>query len=199
MKKVLVLLLLAWFAVLAACGTTPKATSVYSNVYGEHTLQSVERSIWAAATDLEWNTRKINSQTMEATLIVKRPLLASVSEHLLQVIIYYSKDSYSIEYKDSINMEYWPGDNSIIDKYAFWVDELDQKIQDELINSQRGLVQPASYGYVEKTVIVQPIEAPRVVVVQEAPLEEETVVIVSPAPVNETPAAVIEDIILEVN
>lgn len=133
MKKVMVLLLLALFALLAGCQKqAPMATGLYNDVYGGHSLQSVERSIVEALYDLEWSGKKINNQTIEATLFVKKPLLSTYKEQLLTVLINYSSKEYSILYKSSVNMEYDIEDNTIDALYDVWVDELNQRIQDKL-------------------------------------------------------------------
>lgn len=158
MKKVTVLMLLALLTLLAGCQSPPSATGIYNNVYGVHTLNSVEKSILEALYDLEWSARKINHQTIEATLYVEKSLLSKHSEQILTVMISYSDKEYSIRYKSSVNLDYDIATNTIDSRYDIWVDELQQRIQDRLAYSQPQILPPAvvyeAEAPLERTVVL---------------------------------------------
>lgn len=168
MKKVMVLLLLALFALLAGCHTqAPTATGLYNDVYGGHSLLSVERSILAALYDLEWSAKKVNNQAIEATLFIQKPLLSTYKEQLLTVLIKYSNTDYSIQYLSSVNMEYDIEDNTINALYDYWVDELNQRIQDQLAVTHNVNMAPQ--------IGVQEIPVQRTIMVVEQPGDFEAV------------------------
>lgn len=188
MKKVTVLLLLALLALLVGC-QTPSATSNYNNVYGNHTLKSVEKSILEALYDLEWSAKKIDHQTIEATLFVKKTLLSKYSEHVLTVLISYSSQEYSIRYKSSVNLEYDIETNTIDSRYDMWVDELNQRIQDRLAYSQQQMLAPTAIyeteAPMERIVVTDVANAPQPVMVETAPARTTTterVIVVEPPP-----------------
>ena len=181
MKKVTVLLLLALLALLVGCHT-PGATGTYSNVYGGHTLQSVEKSILYALYDLEWSSKKIDHQTIEATLYVKKAFLSKYSEHALTVLISYTPQEYSIRYKNSVNLEYDIETNTIDARYDMWVDELNQRIQDRLGHTQQQMLTSTRVYESEA-----PIE--RVIVSETAPVDSGVsipIVVEGPAPATRT-------------
>lgn len=192
MKKVTVLLLLALLALLVGCQTPPSATGTYNNVYGGHTLKSVEKSILEALYDLEWSAKKIDHQTIEATLHVKKALLSKYNEHILTVLISYSPQEYSIRYKSSVNLEYDIETNTIDSRYDMWVDELNQRIQDRLAYTQQQMLVPAviyeTEAPAEHIIVTDAANDPQPVVVEPAPVRttttERVIVVEPPPPIN---------------
>lgn len=183
----MVLLLLALFALLAGCHS-PGATGTYNNVYGGHSLKSVEKSILAALYELEWSSKKVDSNTIEATLFVKKPLLSKYGEHVLTVLISYSPQEYSIRYKDSINLDYDIETNTIDSRYDVWVDELNQRIQDKLTQTQNEMLAPTM-------IYVEDVPAEQVIIMEPAPVtvggNTQPVVMDTPAPRTVTTERVI--------
>ena len=189
MRKVTVLLLLALLALLVGC-QTPSATGTYNNVYGGHSLKSVEKSILEALYDLEWSAKKIDHQNIEATLYVKKSLLSKYNEHILTVLISYSPQEYSIRYKSSVNLEYDIETNTIDSRYDMWVDELNQRIQDRLAYNQQQMLAPTmiyeTEAPMERIVVTDVGSAPQPVVVEPAApartTTTESVIVVEPPP-----------------
>lgn len=202
MKKVTVLMLLALLTLLAGCQSPPSATGIYNNVYGGHTLKSVEKSILEALYDLEWSARKINHQTIEATLYVEKSLLSKHSEQILTVMIAYSDREYSIRYKSSVNLDYDIETNTIDSRYDIWVDELQQRIQDRLAYSQQQILPPTvvyeAEAPLERVVVldnadVSPPSAPEPVPVRATTTERVIVVEMPSDQVDTTPNATLQN------
>lgn len=188
MRKFTVLLLFALLALFAGCHT-PSATGTYNTTIGGHTLQSVEKSILEALHDLEWSARKIDHQTIEATLFVQKSLFSKYNEHILTVLISYTPQEYSIRYKSSVNLEYDIENNTIDARYDMWVDELNQRIQERLYRTQNEMINGYSRVYVEEApaeqiVIVEPALPAAAEPVPTRTLTTERVVVVEPPPVK---------------
>lgn len=123
MKKILILCgALMLTLTLAACGH--KAQTVDNKVKGLTDPQSIEQSITLAARSLGWDVKHIDSQTMDATIKSR--------EEQLTVTITYTPQSYIIQYKDSLNLDWDARDNSIDSQYTKWVEALDERIQEEM-------------------------------------------------------------------
>ena len=162
MKKVVGLLLLALFALMVGCQTPVVSSGPHSEVFGNHTLKSVEKSILTALYDLQWNARKVDSRDIEARLFAKAP---GFNEIMLTVLISYTPNEFVVRYVDSVNMQYDAATNTIDHHYDLWINELIQRIKDELVRTQNQMFNPAAYNAelaVEKIVI---LESEKVVVV----------------------------------
>lgn len=85
-------------------------------------MEEVERAIIAAATDRGWSPRVVMPGMIEATLFVRT--------HQAIVDIPFSSSEYSIQYKDSTNLDYRNG--SIHRNYNNWIHNLSNSIQVEL-------------------------------------------------------------------
>ncbi len=89
--------------------------------YGDSTpsMQQVERAIVSAATSLGWNVKREGEGKILAVLQVR--------DHRAVTEITYDADSFSINYKDSINLNY-DGTN-IHSNYNGWIQRLENAIQ----------------------------------------------------------------------
>lgn len=121
------------FLVLAlslAAGCAPKAIMTPEINVGTHyaglSSQDVKTAIIEACTGRGW---KIDSQTdtqVDASITVR-------GKHFVAVRIPYSAQSVKIEYKDSSNMRYTPGETPKIHRnYNNWVDYLKRDIHAKL-------------------------------------------------------------------
>ncbi|WP_139117474.1 hypothetical protein [Endozoicomonas atrinae] len=97
------------------------------NVTGtkEVSTADVRKAILKATSTKGWTVKEIAPGQMEATVHVR--------DHTAVVDIDYSKTNYSIQYKNSINLNH-KGD-TIHRNYNKWIILLDREIQKELINS----------------------------------------------------------------
>lgn len=84
----------------------------------------VRNAIEGAARQREWDVRQIAPGKLLATLVVR-------GKHTVQVEIAYSPQTYSLTYRDSVNMKFTPGlgAGQIHPFYNRWVGELNQGIR----------------------------------------------------------------------
>lgn len=123
MKKILILLVLVLtIGMVAACGH--RAETVDNKIKVNQEPQAIERSIMLAARSLGWTVQPVDDTTMTATITSK--------ERSLTVLITYTPQSYIIQYKDSLNLDFDNEDNSIHKQYTRWVEALDDRIQEEM-------------------------------------------------------------------
>lgn len=122
MKKVFVLVVLCLVFAFTACGH--KAETVDNVIKAGKDAASIEHSIILAARSLGWVVKPLDNQTMEATI--------KSSERALTVLITYTPDSYIIAYKDSLNLDFDPENNSINKQYNRWVEDLSDRIDEEM-------------------------------------------------------------------
>lgn len=86
-------------------------------------LSEIKNTILLAAQKRGWKPRVISPNAIEAEIKVR-------NKHKATVKITYTKKSYSIEYQDSVNLNYSNG--KIHKNYNGWVSKLDSSIQKEL-------------------------------------------------------------------
>lgn len=123
MKKLFILAFMLVMAfTFAACGH--RAETIDNKITGNKEPEAIEKSITLAARSLGWTVQPLDNQTMEATI-------KSIDESLT-VLITYTPQSYVIQYKDSINLDFDARDNSIKKQYIRWVEDLDERIQQEI-------------------------------------------------------------------
>lgn len=88
----------------------------------------VFKSILRAGSSLGWVITKINDNTAEGRIDLRR--------HSAVVVIKFSSDNktanYSITYKSSLNLDYNPADNTIHKNYNGWIHNLNTRIRSEL-------------------------------------------------------------------
>ena len=127
MKRILILSVLLMAVVFTGCGQ--KAVTVDNKVIGPRDQPSIEKSIILAARSLGWQVQPVDDQTMEATI--------HSNDATLTVLITYTSNSYVIQHEKSVGLDFNPTDNSIKKQYARWVEDLDDRIQDELERAER--------------------------------------------------------------
>ena len=88
-------------------------------------LSDVTKAIVRAGTGLGWQMKEETPGHIVGTLNVRR--------HVAVVDITYTLDDYSIGYKDSTNLKYNAGTNSIHRSYGKWVRNLTNAIDAQLV------------------------------------------------------------------
>ena len=88
------------------------------------TLEDVEGAIKRAGVGLGWAMKPVRPGLMEATLFLRT--------HMAKVEIPYSTSSYSITYKDSVDLDY--DGTKIHSNYNGWIQNLDNAIRTQLMN-----------------------------------------------------------------
>jgi len=105
---------------LMSCASNPTVQNIQASpVPAEKTLSEVYDAIVEGGLVRNWKIRQIEPGHAEGSLLVR--------SHVAKVDIYYDTDNYSIEYKDSENLEY--EDGTIHGNYNKWVQNLDRAIQ----------------------------------------------------------------------
>ena len=123
------LLVMLLFAILAAggCRTAPVNNVVAAPVttIQPATMQTIEAAILKAGNSLGWAMVPKGPGKVEGLLMLRT--------HKAVVDIDYDTKSYSIKYKDSVNLDY---DGKTIHKnYNGWVENLDRAIKSNLIGT----------------------------------------------------------------
>ncbi|PLY05904.1 MAG: hypothetical protein C0625_11245 [Arcobacter sp.] len=98
-------------------------------------MQKVEKAIKKGAMRKGWMTKRIGSGKLESRINVR-------GKHLVVVDIAYNTRGYKINYKDSQNMKYDAGANTIHGNYNKWIAALEKNINYEL--SQIGVISDTS-------------------------------------------------------
>ena len=128
MKKINILVTVLMAIVLAGCNTTIPVRNYMNQTipnYGNtaQTISNVEKSIIKGAVSLGWQANVVEQGKVEATLFIR--------SHKLVVEITHDDKSYSIVYKDSVNLKY--DGEKIHRQYANWVNNLINAINAENI------------------------------------------------------------------
>lgn len=113
---------------LAGCSTVPVQNVDNAPVNASNTnydLSDVTKAIQKAGTGLGWQMREVTPGHIVATLALRT--------HVAIVDITYSLDNYSINYKDSTNLKYDVGKNTIHKNYNGWIQNLTNAINAQLI------------------------------------------------------------------
>lgn len=114
MSKILRNIVIVGFVALAACSSNLPVYNVQSeplSVTRKVSAKDIERAIIQGGTDKGWSVRRVGRGKMEARIAVR--------SHMAMVDIYYTKNSISINYKDSQNLHY---DGKKIHKsYNSWI------------------------------------------------------------------------------
>ena len=97
---------------------SPDTVSFY-----ETSQDDVEKAIIRACYELGWMPRKINNEVIEANL--------NIRSHQATVNIYYTTNSFHIDYYDSYNLNY--NGYKIHKNYNSWVRNLEKRILSELV------------------------------------------------------------------
>ena len=109
---------------LIGCRTAPvyNVTDAPVNVSEKATAEDVKKAILSAGAGLGWQMKEVEPGHIVGSLFLRK--------HSAVVDIPYSKDSYSINYKDSSELDY-DGSN-IHSNYNGWIQNLDRAIQARL-------------------------------------------------------------------
>lgn len=99
-----------------------ESQSVPSNI---KSAEQVKRAIVLAGSGLGWIIKDEGKGKLKGTIIVR--------SHQAVVSIPYSATEYSIIYESSTNLNYNPENNSIHRNYNSWVQNLNQRIQAQLV------------------------------------------------------------------
>jgi len=123
MKSILkiVFVTLALIVVSVGCRSIPIYTVDNSAIAvdSKRSLDDVKKAIVRAGTSLGWVMKSTGKGHLLATLHLRK--------HVAKVDITYNKESYSIKYNDSQNLNYTG--SSIHKNYNSWVQNLDRNIQ----------------------------------------------------------------------
>ncbi|WP_321324036.1 hypothetical protein [Thiomicrorhabdus sp.] len=110
---------------LSGCGTKPvhdvEQHAVPSNIQSS---KQVKDAIIRAGASLGWIIKVKDKTHLEGTLLLRT--------HVAKISIPYSKDSYSLIYQSSENLNYNPEDKTIHSNYNGWISNLDRNIQVQL-------------------------------------------------------------------
>jgi hypothetical protein len=125
-QKLVIALLIGLFTVaMAGCRTAPVYDVTDAPIVANkpsYTLDDVRKAIQRAGSSLGWQMQEVDPNTLEGTLHLR--------SHMAQVDIPYTKENYSIAYKDSSNLKY---DGKIIhSNYNGWIQNLDRAIKVQL-------------------------------------------------------------------
>jgi hypothetical protein len=128
MKVILLTALLLVFA--SGCTSKPvynidNAPVVSYSTTTSTTAAEVKEAIWRACLKKGWTPRLVEEGLIEASIYVR--------SHKAVVDISYTDKAYSINYKDSENLDYSNG--TIHRNYNRWVTYLSQAIQQEIISN----------------------------------------------------------------
>lgn len=110
---------------LAACKTIPVRDydhQITSSANKQLTKKDVEKAIVSACQQRGWMCKATSEGTIAGLLDVRK--------HQVKIDIVYDEKSYSLKYKDSMNMKY-DGD-SIHKKYGQWMNNLSRSIDNQL-------------------------------------------------------------------
>lgn len=111
---------------LSACKTAPIQNvdqAAVPSTAQEKSLEDIAKAIQRAGISLGWRMDPKNSGHIVATLDER--------DYMAKVDINYSRQGYSIAYKDSRNLDH--SGNKIHKHYNRWIQNLDQTIQEELL------------------------------------------------------------------
>lgn len=148
MKKIVILFICA--LVLCCMGCNKQGvTNSHNMVHGEQTISTVEKCIITGAQKAGWEIEKLQSGLFEATYTVTDRRDYDIQGAIVNIS--YSRESYFIEYKNSVQMNYNETRNTIHKNYNKWVRQLDTAIQTELAVAEldaravRGVYQMMEY------------------------------------------------------
>ena len=123
-----VVILSAVAILLIACTPTPIRNIDNAPVNlssANYDLSDVTKAIKTAGVGLGWQMKEETPGHIVGTLHLR--------SHVAIVDITYTLDDYSISYKDSTNLKYNPGSNSIHSSYNRWIGNLVKEIDGRLI------------------------------------------------------------------
>jgi len=90
------------------------------------TAENVKKAIKIAGTGLGWQIKDAGPGKLEGTLFLRK--------HMAKIDIPYSKNGYSLFYKDSVKLDYKAEEGGKIHKnYNGWIQNLDRAIKTQLL------------------------------------------------------------------
>ena len=116
-------LVFALFISLSGCRTAPIYNPTDIPLNSKAKMADVEKAIVRAGKSLRWNMKTVKPGFITATLYNR--------SHTAIVDITYTTKSFSIQYKDSVDLNY-DGNTMIHKNYNNWVTNLERKIQMEV-------------------------------------------------------------------
>ena len=125
LKTLAVIVTLAALTMIVGCRSNPIYTVTDAPVVtstGNYSAKDVRNAILQAGASLGWQMNDVQPGLIIATL--------NVRDHMVQVEIPYDRRTYSILYRDSINMNY--NGSSIHNNYTGWVQRLSAAINSRL-------------------------------------------------------------------
>jgi len=124
LRRILGLILAAFFVVLAGCRSAPILEVVAAPVVTTKpvTMEAVQNAIVVAGNGLGWKMEPLNPGTITGILDLRT--------HRAVVEVTYDTKTYNIKYKDSSNLDY--NGTSIHKNYNGWVENLDKAIRVQL-------------------------------------------------------------------
>ncbi len=117
------LMLITLFAA-SACVIKSKIQTPSHPIASHISANQVEKAIMKACAEINWKAKKIEANTIRATIIVR-------GKHTIVVDIPYTTSSYKINYVSSVNMD-TDGEGHIHPNYNKWVDNLAMHINQNL-------------------------------------------------------------------
>jgi hypothetical protein len=124
LKMLLFVTTLVMTLAIVGCRTAPiyNVEQAPINVSANTGVSEIKKAILVAGASLGWQMKEVEPGHILGTLHLRK--------HMAQVDIPYSQTSYSIKYKDSMELDY---DGSMIHKnYNGWIQNLDHAIQASL-------------------------------------------------------------------
>lgn len=148
MKKIVILFVLALAVCFTGC-TRQGVTNMHNMVYGNSTIGQVEQCIATGAVRTGWNIKMVKPGLFEAAYYLNDR--DGFKDAAAFVEIAYTRESYHIYYKKSVNFLHTQSLNTIHKEYNKLVRELDGAIQYELASAEldermvRGVYQLMDY------------------------------------------------------
>ena len=134
--RFLLLLLVVLLAFSVGCrktAVTPSGNSAAALLHENFTAKDMREAILKGCANKNWRAADAGADTIEASLTMR-------SKHTVVVSIPYTAESYSINYKSSINMKSKDKDDgtlAISGHYNKWVNNLDQAIQQQIAQKKK--------------------------------------------------------------
>lgn len=125
-RNIAILVFMTTALLLAGCRAAPirNIDDMPTNIPAKRSAKDVKKAIILAGRQLGWVFKETKPDLLEGRLHLR--------DHVAVVDIPYTRKSYSIHYKSSLNLNYDPTDNSIHKNYNSWVRNLNNAIQVQL-------------------------------------------------------------------
>jgi len=127
-KQFALVLMAAAVLVLIGCKSAPiynvSDASVDASIKNL-TAAKMKKAIMRAGLSLGWQIKDVEPGKLVGTLLLRK--------HMARIDIPYSKDGYSLLYRDSSQLNYKPDTGEIHKNYNGWIQNLDRAIQSQLL------------------------------------------------------------------